>query len=146
MSASLFIRQFILAEDYNTVCDLWEKAGPGIQLRRSDSQDEIAKKLQRDADLFLVAECNGEIIGSVLGGYDGRRGMVYHLAVAREYRNRGVGTALMDTLEIRLRAKGCLRYYLLVTKDNSEAREFYEKYGWKQLDLFVYGKDLDIQE
>jgi len=146
MSASLFIRQFILAEDYNTVCDLWEKAGPGIQLRRSDSQDEIAKKLQRDADLFLVAECNGEIIGSVLGGYDGRRGMVYHLAVAREYRNRGVGTALMDTLEIRLRAKGCLRYYLLVTKDNFEAREFYKKYGWKQLDLFVYGKDLDIQE
>lgn len=146
MSVSLFIRQFILAEDYSAVCDLWEKAGPGIQLRRSDSKDEIAKKLQRDADLFLVAECNGEIIGSVLGGYDGRRGMVYHLAVAREYRNRGVGTALMEMLEKKLRVKGCLRYYLLVTSDNSEAREFYEKRGWNQLDLYVYGKDLDIQE
>jgi predicted N-acetyltransferase YhbS len=44
------------------------------------------KSLQRDPDLFLVAEMDGEIIGSVMGEYDGRRGLVYHLAVAHEFR------------------------------------------------------------
>jgi ribosomal protein S18 acetylase RimI-like enzyme len=122
---------------------LWANAGEGIHLRRSDEAEEIEKKIQRDPDLFLVAEAEGEIIGAVLGGYDGRRGMMYHLAVAPSYRNRGIGEALMDELERRLRAKGCIRYYLLVTKDNETAIRFYERRGWAVMDdLLVYGKDL----
>jgi ribosomal protein S18 acetylase RimI-like enzyme len=93
-------------------------------LRRSDEPDEIAKKLQRDADLFLVAEVDGEILGTVLGGFDGRRGMVYHLAVAERFREQGIGTILMAELEKRLRDQGCIRYYLLVTKDNQTAIRF----------------------
>jgi putative acetyltransferase len=93
--------------------------------------------------LFLVAERQGVIIGSVLGGFDGRRGMVYHLAVAAGQRQQGVGEALMNELESRLRQKGCIRYYLLVTRDNLEAIRFYEKRGWRNMqDLFAYGKDL----
>ncbi|MBU4225890.1 MAG: GNAT family N-acetyltransferase, partial [Chloroflexi bacterium] len=69
---------------------MWSLAGPGIHLRRSDEPDEIQKKLQRDPDLFLVAEYNGMVVGAVLGGFDGRRGLVYHLAVAENHRNRGV--------------------------------------------------------
>ena len=49
---------------------------------RSDTLAEITKKVQRDPDLFLVAEADGRLIGSVIGGFDGRRGMIYHLAVA----------------------------------------------------------------
>jgi ribosomal protein S18 acetylase RimI-like enzyme len=98
--------------------------------------------LERDADLFMVAEADGKIVGSVLGGFDGRRGMMYHLAVAREYRQQGIGALLVDELERRLRAKGCIRYYLLVTKDNLEAIRFYEQRGWMRMDLYAYGKDL----
>ena len=104
----------------------WQHAGSGIHLRRSDEPDEIKKKLQRDPDLFLVAEVNGRMVGSVLGGFDGRRGMVYHLAVDHNYRQLGIGTDLMDELERRLRDKGCIRYYLLVTWDNEQAIHFYE--------------------
>ena len=53
----------------------------GVHVGRSDTPAEIEKKLARDPDLFLVAECEQQIIGSVIGGYDGRRGMIYHLAV-----------------------------------------------------------------
>lgn len=140
---SFSIREFRFPEDYPAVYKLWTEAGPGIHLRKSDELGEIAKKMQRDADLFLVAEAEGKVIGSVLGGYDGRRGMVYHLAVADEFRLRGVGAELMDELERRLREKGCIRYYLLVTKDNRTAIRFYEKRGWKQMDdLRLYGKDI----
>jgi ribosomal protein S18 acetylase RimI-like enzyme len=145
MSGDINIRMFNLSQDYEIVRGLWKNAGPGIHLGRSDGQVEIAKKLQRDPDLFLIAENNQQIIGTVLGGFDGRRGIVYHLAVRREYRNSGVGTALMEALEERLRLKGCIRYYLLVTEGNNEAMKFYEKRGWKRLELYVYGKDLSEQ-
>ena len=95
-----------------------------------------------DPDLFLVAESNGLIIGTVLGGFDGRRGMVYHLAVDISFRKNGVGTALMAELERRMKQKGCIRLYLLVTRDNMDAIRFYESHRWEQMDLLVYGKDL----
>lgn len=136
------IRTFRFSDDYRAVYDLWENAGPGIHVRRSDEPDEILKKLKRDPDLFLVAEANGQIVGSVFGGYDGRRGMMYHLAVAGEHRSEGIGGALVEELERRLREKGCIRYYLLVTVDNQEAIRFYESHGWQRMDLYIYGKDL----
>jgi ribosomal protein S18 acetylase RimI-like enzyme len=48
----------------------------------------------------------------------------------------------MDELEKRLREKGCLRCYLLVTRDNLEAIQFYENLGWEVMDLLTFGKDL----
>jgi ribosomal protein S18 acetylase RimI-like enzyme len=139
----LILREFQLTPDYNQVITLWQTAGPGIHIRRSDSEDEIKKKLQRDADLFLVAELDGLIIGTVLGGFDGRRGLVYHLAVDANYRNMGIGTALMIELERRMKLKGCIRSYLLVTHDNVDAIQFYESQNWEQMDILILVKDLE---
>ena len=136
------IREFNVEGDYDIVRTLWREAGSGIQLSLSDEQEEIRKKLNRDPDLFLVAEEGKLIVGAVLGGFDGRRGMVYHLAVQPEYRERGIGRALMEELEHRLRAKGCLKYYLLVTKDNQEALAFYRQMGCEEMELLVMGKKL----
>ena len=135
------IRTFKFPDDYPPVVELWERSGPGIHVGRSDTLNEVAKKIQRDPDLFLVADLQDEIIGVVIGGFDGRRGMIYHLAVDKEFRQFGVGTALMETLENRLREKGCLRSYLMVRTDNA-ATQFYDKQGWQALDIFVFGKDL----
>jgi len=136
------IRDFKYPADYQAIYDLWENAGSGIHLRRSDEPEEIAKKMQRDPDLFLVAEINGSIVGSVMGGFDGRRGMMYHMAVAQPYRHRGIGTALMEMLELRLKEKGCIRYYLLVAKDNIEAVRFYQERNCEIMDLYALCKDL----
>jgi ribosomal protein S18 acetylase RimI-like enzyme len=140
---ALTIRPFEYPDDYPAVYALWSKAGPGIHVRRSDEAGEIAKKLQRDPDLFLLAVMAEQVVGTVLGGFDGRRGMVYHLAVAESYRQRGIGSALMDELEARLRQKGCLRYYLLVTNDNLDATRFYEARGWEEMDLHIFAKNID---
>ena len=136
------IREFNYPYDYNNVTNLWKNAGDGIHLRRSDEPEEIAKKLQRDPDLFLVAEIHGEIVGTVIGGFDGRRGMMYHLAIAQEHRKQGIASQLVEELEQRLRAKGCIRYYLMVTRDNEKAIRFYENHGWELMELFTYAKDL----
>ena len=138
---SFFIREFDLAHDYEAVLALWRAAGPGIQVGPSDTQEEIAKKLTRDPDLFLVVEEAGEINGAVLGGFDGRRGMVYHLAVLPEQRGRGLGAALLTELESRFKAKGCLKSYLLVVPENPQVLDFYRKRGWGVMDVYVMGKE-----
>lgn len=139
---AITLRTFRFPDDYEEVYHLWQESGEGIQLRHSDEPQEIEKKIQRDPDLFIVAENEGEIIGAVLGGYDGRRGLMYHLAVNKDYRQMGIGAQLQAELEKRLQSKGCTRYYLLVTPDNNVAIRFYENRGWEQLNLQVYAKDL----
>ncbi|HEX9027836.1 MAG TPA: GNAT family N-acetyltransferase [Anaerolineales bacterium] len=141
-SSSISIRTFQYPEDYARVIALWGQAGPGIHLRRSDEPSEIQKKLSRDPDLFLLAEKDDRLVGAVLGGFDGRRGMMYHLAVDQAYRRQGIGETLMGALEGRLKEKGCIRYYLLVTMDNEEALHFYEARGWEKMPLYALGKDL----
>jgi len=129
--------------DLTAVLEIWKEAGPGIQLSPSDHPEELAKKLERDPDLFLVYEEHGEILGAVLGGFDGRRGLMYHLAVPAGQRRKGIGKALMLELEARLRQKGCLKYYLLVTPDNAAALSFYETMGCVPMDLRVLGKEIE---
>lgn len=137
------IRAFSYPEDYPAARRLWQTAGPGVHFRRSDEPEEIEKKLARDPDLFLVAELDGELVGTVIGGFDGRRGMVYHLAVDAAVRTRGIGALLMEAVERRLKEKGCVKSYLLVTTENEHAMRFYEKRGWSRMDtVFIYGKDL----
>lgn len=137
------IKTFDFEAHFEIVLALWQTSGPGIRLAASDTPERIRHKLERDPDLFLVAEEHGEVIGAVLGGYDGRRGIVYHLAVRREERDRGVGRMLMQELETRLRAKGCIKYYLLVTKDNPEAVAFYQHMGVELMDLHIMGKAIE---
>ena len=84
------------------------------------------------------------IVGTVIGGFDGGAGMVYHLAVSGSYRKQGLGGLLMDELERRLKAKGCIRSYLLVTVENENAIRFYEQHGWaRMINVYTYGKDLE---
>jgi N-acetylglutamate synthase len=137
------LREFHYPQDYQALLGLWNEIEKGVHVGRSDTPEEIEKKVGRDPDLFLVAEADGSIVGSVIGGYDGRRGLIYHLAVAKDFRQLGVGSQLLDEVEARLRAKGCLKCYLMVTPDNPEAGCFYEKRGWHFMDYVrPYGKDL----
>ncbi len=143
LKPAMQIREFSYPEDYPAARTLWENAGPGIHFRRSDEPEEIEKKLVRDPDLFLIAELDGKLVGTVIGGFDGRRGLIYHLAVDASVREQGIGALLMEEVEKRLIAKGCIRSYLLVTTDNDRAMHFYEARGWSRMDtVFVYGKDL----
>jgi ribosomal protein S18 acetylase RimI-like enzyme len=138
----LRLRNFEYPDDFAAALELWQNASAGVRLGPSDAPQEIEKKLQRDPDLFLVAELDGRLVGTVIGGFDGRRGLVYHLAVEPAQRGQGIGSQLMNELEQRLRQKGCIRCYLLVTLDNPDAMEFYEARGWSRMQLATYGKNL----
>jgi len=138
----LVIREFDLERDYDPALALWNAAGPGVHVGASDGREQIALKLTHDPDLFLVAEEDGRLIGTVIGGWDGRRGLIYHLAVAADFRRQGVGHCLMAEVEQRLKAKGCAKSYLLVAQDNFAVLDFYRKLGWETMPVQVIGKEL----
>lgn len=130
MTVFFQVREFDFEKDYDHVLNLWQNIEAGMAVGPSDAPEEIKKKLQRDPDLFLVAEQREQIIGTIVGGFDGRRGMVYHLAVRNEFRRQGVGQALLVKVEERLKTKGCIKCLLVVLNDNVDARYFYEECGW----------------
>lgn len=130
MKSEFHIREFSFDADYDRVLRLWHSIETGMHVGPSDSPEEIKKKLERDPDLFLVSEFENEIIGTIIGAFDGRRGMIYHLAVHNDFRRQGVGQALLSEVEKRLQAKGCLKCLLVVLEDNFGAMRFYEECGW----------------
>ncbi len=138
---SVGLREFTM-DDYDAVYAIWQNAAPGVGIGFSDTRGEIVKKLARDPDLFLVAQEGDRIIGTVIGGYDGRRGMIYHLAVVPEYRQQGIGKLLMAEVEKRLKDKGCQRCYLLVKHDARDVIDFYRGIGWDTWDVSIMGKTL----
>ena len=125
------IREFSFPNDYARTVTFWRGIEKGMNVGRSDTPEEIQKKLERDPDLFLVAEAGTEIIGTVIGAFDGRRGMIYHLAVHKNFRGQGIGAALLAEVEKRLQAKGCLKCLMHVLDDNTEAIQFYKNKGWR---------------
>jgi ribosomal protein S18 acetylase RimI-like enzyme len=142
-SSSVALREFRFPDDYDEVRQFWGAVEKGIHLGASDAPAEIQKKVQRDPDLFLVAELDHKIVGTVIGGFDGRRGMIYHLAVASALRGQGIGSRLMNEVEGRLRARGCLKCYLIVLRNNEEAVGFYENLGWGSMEQdLLFGKEL----
>ncbi|MDA4124992.1 MAG: GNAT family acetyltransferase [Thaumarchaeota archaeon] len=122
------VREFRL-RDYVEVSDLWEKSSFGTS--RGDGLGEIRRKLKRDPELFLVAEEDGRVVGSVLGAWDGRRGWLYHLGVLPEYKRKGVATRLVQEVERRMRRKGVLKVNAVVYNRNRASFAFFKRLGYQ---------------
>jgi len=143
MTEGFVIREFRYPEDYPQAARLWQAQTKGVRYGRSDVPEEIEKIIQRDPDLFLIADVDGTLAATIIGAFDGRRGHIYHLAVAESHRRRGIAQALLTEIEKRLIAKGAIRAILVVFANNAEARALYEKNNWEWLDYdVIYGKDL----
>ena len=122
--------------------NLWKKAG--IILRPGDERDGIELKLQRDPELFLVAEENQEILGVVLGAWDGRRGWINHLAVRSGHQRSGIGKSLVRELEKRLLRKGALRVNAQIYKSNRVSLAFFKALNYEtHSDLIMVGRNLE---
>lgn len=129
-------------EDYENVLALWQGM-PGIGLSSADAKAALAQFLSRNPGLSLVALDDGQVVGTILGGNDGRRGYLYHMAVAPAYRRRGVGKTLLQRCLAALEAEGIKKSHLFVYQENEEAKRFWEKCGWVQRhELVIFSKDL----
>jgi ribosomal protein S18 acetylase RimI-like enzyme len=124
------IVQFLPA-DYDEVMALWSSS-EGLTLREADSRDAIERYLARNPCLSFVARDEGQVVGAVLTGTDGRRGYLQHLAVAPSHRGQGLGRALAERAVEALRALGIAKCHLTVRQENAQARAFWAHVGWSE--------------
>ena len=117
-------------QDYSNVYHLWlHTSGMGLNTT-DDSEAGIEKYLRRNPNTCFVAEKNEEIIGAILSGHDGRRGLIYHLAVKDSERKQGIGSALLDRAMEALLEEGIKKVYIMIFKNNEAGNAFWEKRGF----------------
>lgn len=114
---------------FTSVKTLWEDAFPGDP-PWNRAEVSIPAKLAVQPELFLVALAGGQVVGSVMAGYDGHRGWLYSVAVLTSHRREGVGAALVRAAEERLEALGCAKINLQIRDGNEAVAGFYERLGY----------------
>lgn len=145
-AGSISIRPFAVA-DTEAVVALWREAG--LVKPWNDPHRDIARKLEVQPELFLVAEAvrggggaRGAVVGTAMVGYEGHRGWVNYLAVDAALRGGGLGRALMAEAERLLLARGCPKLNLQVRSTNAEVLAFYARLGYVVDDAVSLGKRL----
>jgi ribosomal protein S18 acetylase RimI-like enzyme len=122
MGADVTIRACTPAE-HQRVLELWrEGGGPPTPTDRSEALERL---FADDPDALVVADVDGEIVGSIIAGWDGWRGSIYRLAVSPAHRRRGIATMLVEHAVAALRARGCARIGALVEIDNDHGMRFW---------------------
>lgn len=108
----------------------------------NEPEGMIDRKLKVQPDLFLVAELQGHVVGTVLGGFDGVRGWIHHLAVHSSHRRKGIARQLMQAAEEGLKKMGCPKINLQVRATNLVVVEFYRALGYTIEERASLGKRL----
>jgi ribosomal protein S18 acetylase RimI-like enzyme len=107
---------------------------------------DIQRKLRVGPDLFLVGVLDGEVVASVMAGYEGHRGWLNYLAVAPKFQRRGFARAIVAEAERLLREAGCPKINLQVRTSNQSVIDFYRHLGYSVDDVVSMGKRLEHNE
>jgi len=126
------IRPMVLA-DYDEAFALWSDC-EGLSLGDDDRREGIALYLRYNTGLCFVAAAEGILVGTVLAGHDGRRGILRHLVVRPDCRRQGLGRRLVRCSLDALAAAGIGRCNLFVMDDNPAGLRFWERLGFRRLD------------
>jgi ribosomal protein S18 acetylase RimI-like enzyme len=133
------IRAFSISDEA-AVIELWRRCD--LVRPWNDPHKDIQRKLTTQPELFLVGEVAGQLVASVMAGFDGHRGWVNYLAVSPEHRNAGLGRTLMRRVEVALEARGCPKLNLQVRTTNHAVLEFYRHIGYATDEVVSLGKRL----
>jgi ribosomal protein S18 acetylase RimI-like enzyme len=126
--------------DYDAARALWNSCA-GV--RASESREEFGRILARNPGLCSAARRGEELVGAVLCCHDGRRGYLYHLAVAASARRQGIAQALVERSLAGLARAGIGRCTIFLIDGNQDGEAFWRNIGWRErTDLKVMAKDL----
>jgi ribosomal protein S18 acetylase RimI-like enzyme len=128
------------SEFEGAVVDLWRKCS--LIVPQNDPVVDIRKKIDYQPELFFIALLDGQVVGSVMAGYEGHRGWLNYLAVLPAYQGQGYGRKLVERAIAELKKLDCLKVNLEVRKSNSSVIDFYIHLGFKDNEIIGLGKKL----
>jgi len=131
-------------EDYDAVLALWN-ASLASPRDVTDSREAIAKFLQRNPDISVVAIDGVKVVGSILCGHDGRRGFLYHVAVDESVRRQGVAQAMLAACLKKLRDEDIHKCALSAFKNNDKGNALWTRLGFSIRDD-IYYRDIWLTE
>ena len=120
-------------EDFDDITTLWTST-EGLSLSEDDTRDRLSVYLSRNQGLSFVAFIDDQIVGTVLCGHDGRRGVLRHLAVAEHCRGSGIARELVSRSIAALARQDIHKCNLYVLDSNPSARRFWQHVGWYELE------------
>ena len=124
--------------DYDAVRALWMTIrGFGIRAL-DDSREDVVRFIRRNPTTSVVAKMDGQVIGSILCGSDGRQGALYHVCVAEGFRRQGIGTRMVGYCMQQLKALGINKVGLIAFTKNGGGNAFWKQIGWKKVDVNYY--------
>ncbi len=115
--------------DVSALLALWRRAEASPS--PTETAADLVGLLERDPEALLVAAAEGEIVGSLIVGWDGWRGTFYRLAVDPAHRRRGLATTLVRSGEERLRALGVRHLNAIVESEEADAVAFWAAAGYE---------------
>jgi ribosomal protein S18 acetylase RimI-like enzyme len=136
----MIIREY-LPQDLDAVITLWSNCG--LVMPYNSPERDIERKMKVDPDLFLVGIDGGELVATVMGGYEGHRGWINYLAVIPSKQRRSYGRLIMNPVEARIERKGCAKINLQIRSTNKAVVAFYQSLGYRIDDVTGMGKRLD---
>jgi ribosomal protein S18 acetylase RimI-like enzyme len=126
--------------DESAVVVLWRQCD--LVRPWNDPHEDIRRKLAVRPEWFLVGVFDGQIVASVMAGYDGHRGCLNYLAVAPEFQRQGLAREIVLKAERLLREAGCPKINLQVRMTNSGVMDFYGRLGYARDEVVSMGKRL----
>ena len=130
--------------DGERVIQLWQACG--LVVPQNNPNADIERKLLVDPELFLVACIQELLVGTAMAGYEGHRGWLNYVAVAPDFRNRGIGQKLVRAAEQLLLDRGCPKVNLQIRSQNASVRAFYESLGYSVDACISLGRRLIVDE
>ena len=133
-------------DDYDEVYNLWMSI-KGFGIRSvDDSREGVEAFLKRNPLTSVVDIEDGKIVGAILCGHDGRRGCLYHVGVAEDYRMRGIGKAMVVFCMNALKKENINKVSLIAFTKNDIGNAFWNQIGWtRREDLNYYDFTLNTE-
>ncbi|MBI1729711.1 GNAT family N-acetyltransferase [Candidatus Acetothermia bacterium] len=128
---SIIIRDLRI-EDYDALIALWQESKLPFKPEGRDRKEKIGKEIQKSNAIYLVAQLDSKIIGSVFGTHDGRKGWINRVAVAPAYRRQGIAHRLIREAESRITNLGIEVIACLIEDGNLSSIEVFKSLGYSQ--------------